>query len=187
MSQPTRAVSAEELFKYPDSRAYELVRGVPRVSEPPGGAHGRIAGRITVRLGAHVERLGVGTVLVEAGYLLRRAPDTVRGPDVSFVSAARLSPEGVPEQFIPGAPDLAIEILSPSSRWSDVEEVIADYFTAGARLVWLVRRGGARVGGGGGGGGRGVPGPPAPRPQKIPAARDFLDGEDVVPGFALAA
>jgi Uma2 family endonuclease len=176
MSHPTRAVSAEELFKYPDSRAYELVRGVPRVSEPPGGAHGRIAGRITVRLGAHVERLGLGTVLVEAGYLLRRAPDTVRGPDVSFVSAARLSPERVPEQFIPGAPDLAIEILSPSSRWSDVEEVIADYFTAGARLVWLVDPGERRV-----------VVRYADRPPKIVAAGDILDGEEVVPGFALAA
>jgi Uma2 family endonuclease len=87
MSLPARAVTAEELFQYQPSRYCELVRGVPRVFEPPGGLHGRIAGRIVARLGDHVERLGLGTVLVEAGYVLQRAPDTVRGPDVSFISA----------------------------------------------------------------------------------------------------
>ena len=74
----------------------------------------------------YVERHRLGTVLVEAGYVLGRAPDTVRGPDVSFISASRLPPDQIPEQFISGAPDLAIEILSPSSRWPEVEEILAD-------------------------------------------------------------
>ena len=175
MTQPARVVTAEELFQYPDSKYYELVRGVPRVSEPPGGVHGVIAGRIMTRLGSHVERLGLGTVMVEAGYVLQRAPDTVRGPDVSFVSLARLPPERIPEQFIPGAPDLAVEVLSPSSRWSEVEEKLADYFTAGARLVWVVDPEERRV----------IVRYPD-RPPKVVAAGESLDGEDVVPGFALA-
>ena len=175
MSQPARIVTAEELFQYPDAKYYELVRGVPRVSEPPGGVHGVIAGRIMARLGHHVERLGLGTVMVEAGYVLQRAPDTVRGPDVSFVSLARLPPERIPEQFIPGAPDLAVEVLSPSSRWSEVEEKLADYFTAGARLVWVVDPEERRV----------IVRYPD-RPPKVVAAGESLDGEDVVPGFALA-
>lgn len=174
MSQPARAVTAEELFHSPGSKYYELVRGVPRVCEPPGGVHGRIAARIAARLGDHVERLGLGTVLVEAGYVLQRAPDTVRGPDISFVSHARLPPEHIPEQFIPGAPDLAVEILSQSSRWSEVEETIADYFGAGTRLVWLVdpseRRAIVRY---------------ADRPSRVLTDGDILDGEEVVPGFAL--
>jgi Uma2 family endonuclease len=174
MSQPARAVTAEELFHYPGSKHYELVRGVPRVGEPPGGVHGRIAARIAARLGDHVERLGLGTVLVEAGYVLQRATDTVRGPDISFVSHARLPPDRIPEQFIPGAPDLAVEILSPNSRWSEVEEKIADYFGAGTRLVWLVdpseRRAIVRY---------------ADRPPRGLTGRDLLDGEEVVPGFAL--
>jgi Uma2 family endonuclease len=175
MSHPARVVTAEELFQYPDSKYYELVRGVPRVSEPPGGVHGAIAGRIVARLADHVERLGLGTVLVEAGYILQRAPDTVRGPDVSFISLARLPPDQIPEQFIPGAPDLAIEILSPSSRWSEVEEKIADYFVAGTHLVWVVdpreRRAIVRY---------------PDRPPRVVASGECLDGEDVVPGFALA-
>jgi len=175
MTQPVRVVTAEELFQYPDSKYYELVRGVPRVCEPPGGVHGWIAGRLVALLGDHVERLGLGTVLVEAGYVLDRAPDTVRGPDVSFVSLARLPPDLIPEQFIPGAPDLAVEILSPSSRWSEVEETIADYLAAGARLVWVVDPGERRV----------IMRYPD-CPPRIVAAGESLDGEDVVPGFALA-
>jgi Uma2 family endonuclease len=175
MSQPARAVTAEELFQFPDSKYYELVRGMPRVCEPPGGVHGKIAGSIVAHLHNHVERLGLGTVLVEAGYVLQRGPDTVRGPDVSFVSLARLPPEQIPEQFIPGAPDLAVEILSPSSRWSEVEEKIADYFAAGARLVWVVDPGERRA----------IVRYPD-RPPRVVAAGESLDGEDVVPGFALA-
>ena len=174
MSSPARPVTAEELFQYPDPKHYELVRGVPRVCEPPGGLHGRIAARIVSRLDAHVERHGLGTVLVEAGYVLRRGPDTVRGPDVSFVSLARLAPDRIPEQFIPGAPDLAVEILSLSSRWSEVEERIADYFPAGSRMVWVVdavgRRAIVRY---------------SNRPPRTLVAGDTLDGEDVVPGFTL--
>ena len=175
MGQPARSVTAEELFQYPDSKYYELVRGMPRVCEPPGGVHGMIAGSFAAHLRNHVERLKLGTVLVEAGYVLQRAPDTVRGPDVSFVSLARLPPDRIPEQFIPGAPDLAVEILSPSSRWSEIEDKIADYFAAGARLVWVVDPGERRV----------IVRYPD-RPPGIVAAGESLDGEDVVPGFALA-
>jgi Uma2 family endonuclease len=125
-------------------------------------------------LNEHVQRLGLGTVLVEAGYVLRRMPDTVRGPDISFVSVARLPSNQIPETFIPGAPDLAVEIISPSSRWSEVEEKVADYLAGGARLVWLVDPRERRV--------------VVRYPDRAPAVlaeNDTLDGEDVVPGFTL--
>lgn len=91
--------------------------------------------KVGALLNEHVERLGLGTVLVEAGYVLRRKPDTVRGPDISFLSIGRLPPNQIPESFIPGAPDLAVEIISPGSRSSEVEEKVADYLAGGARLV----------------------------------------------------
>ena len=175
MSSPALPVTAEDLFRYPDSRHLELVRGVPRVCEPPGGVHGRIAAKLVATLADHVERRGLGSVLVETGYVLDRAPDTVRGPDVSFVSAARLPPDRIPEQYIPGAPDLAVEILCPSSRWSEVEVRIADYLAAGTRLVWVLDPGERRA----------VVRYPD-RPPRIVAAGQSLDGEEVVPGFALA-
>jgi Uma2 family endonuclease len=175
MGHPTRAVTAEDLCREPGSRYRELVRGVPRVTEPPGGLHGYLAGRLAARLADHVERLGLGTVLVEAGYLLQREPDTVRGPDVSFISAARLPPERLPEHFIAGAPDLAIEILSPGDRWPKVEEKIADYFGAGTRLVWVVDPGERRA----------IVRYPH-RPPRVLAPADALEGEEVVPGFTLS-
>jgi Uma2 family endonuclease len=174
MSQGARLVTAEELVHYPDAKHYELVGGVPRVCEPPGGVHGRLAGKLAARLLVHVERLRLGTVLVEAGYVLRRAPDTVRGPDVSFVSVARLPPERIPEEYIPGAPDLAVEIVSASNRWSEIEQKLADYLAAGARLVWVVDPREHRIF---------VRYPD--RPPRTVTAGGVLDGEEVVPGFTL--
>ncbi len=131
-----------------------------------------------MRLGAlldhHVRAVGLGTVLVEAGYLLRRMPDTVRGPDISFLSVARLPPDQIPEAFIPGAPDLAVEIISPGSQWSEIQEKVADYLAGGARLVWLVDPRARRI----------VVHYPD-RPPGVLTDRDRLDGEDVVPGFSL--
>jgi Uma2 family endonuclease len=169
-------ITAEQLSTYPDRERYELVRGVPRVCEPPGGVHGRLAARMAARLSEHVERHGLGTVLVEAGYVVRRGPDTVRGPDVSFISGSRLAPDQIPDRFIPGAPDLAIEILSTSSRWPEVEEILADYFASGARMVWVVEPPARRI----------IVRHPD-RPPKVLAGDDVLEGEDVVPGFHLAA
>jgi Uma2 family endonuclease len=98
----------------------------------------------------------------------------VRGPDISFISIARLPPDRIPEQFIPGAPDLAVEIISPGDRWSEVEEKVADYLAGGVRMVWLVdsreRRVVVRY---------------SDRPPTIIAADGELDAEDVVPGFKL--
>ncbi|MGH7513053.1 MAG: Uma2 family endonuclease [Gemmatimonadales bacterium] len=174
MSDAARLLTAEEFAGYPNARHSDLVRGVPRVCEPPGGRQGRLAGTIAARLYQHVERLGLGTVLTEAGYLLGRAPDTVRGPDVSFIGTARLPPDQIPEGFIAGAPDLAVEILSASNRWPDVEEKLADYLGAGTRMVWVLdpreRRAVVRY---------------PDRPPLLLAANGVLDGEDVVPGFAL--
>ena len=170
MSSPARLITAEELLNSHDPRRHELVRGVTRVSEPTGGVHGRLAIKLGARLDEHVTRLGLGTVLVEAGYVLERGPDTVRGPDVSFVSAARLPPDRIPEQFISGPPDLAVEILSPGDRWAEIEEKVADYLAGGARRVWLVDPRERRL----------IVLYPD-RPSRVFADSDILDGENVVP------
>jgi Uma2 family endonuclease len=124
-------------------------------------------------LHAHVERCGLGVVLVEAGYILRRRPDTVRGPDISFVASTRMAPDQVPEAFIAGAPDLAVEILSPDDRSPDLEGKVADYFEAGARLVWIVEPRRRRIE---------IRAPH--RATRVASLGDTLDGEDVVPAFS---
>jgi len=75
--------------------------------------------------------------MTEAGYTLERGPDTVRGPDISFVSKARLRPEddrGFPDM----APDLAVEITSPNETWRHLEGKARDYFAAGCKMVWFI-------------------------------------------------
>lgn len=172
---PRELLTAEELLVHPDNRYGELVAGTLRVAEPPGGIHGRLASRIDRRLGAHVERHRLGTVLVEAGYVLSRNPDTVRGPDISFVSRERLDPDQIPDAFITSAPDLAVEILSPSDSGPEVLEKVADYLQAGARLVWVMNADARSV----------TVYHPARAPHVV-AGREQLDGEDVVPGFSCA-
>src|SRR5438128_796028 len=93
-------MTAEELFLLPDdgSKKYELVNGQLRVSEPPGMHHGFLQLRLGSRLTQCVESAGLGIVFVEGGVVLRRGPDTVRGPDVAFVSRERL-PAGIPRAY----------------------------------------------------------------------------------------
>jgi Uma2 family endonuclease len=164
--------TAEELYAHPDRKRYELVRGALRVCEPPGGVHGRLAMRLGSLLHTYVERHDLGTVLVESGYILERQPDTVRGPDISFVSRARMGTDQIPREFIPGTPDLAVEVLSPGDRPSEIAERIGDCFRAGAQRAWIVDPRRQCV----------VVHSPDGRAAEL-GTGDVLDGEDVVPGF----
>lgn len=120
-----------------DSYRHELVAGMI-VSEPlPTHRRDRARWRLERLLRAHAEASDLGEVFGETGYMLARDPDTVRGPDLSFVSRERLSnfDDG---RFFTGAPDLAVEILSPSKPPGEIHAKVGDYLAAGARLVWVV-------------------------------------------------
>ena len=113
-------MTAEELLSadFPN-KSTELVRGVLVVRELPGSWHGIVAARLTVRLGQYVYAHGAGEVLAQdTGFLIERDPDTVRAPDVAFVSAAKTSAIGQ-RGYAPFAPDLAVEIISPGDRAGD--------------------------------------------------------------------
>src|SRR5207253_7566154 len=129
-------LTADELLHIPDKHA-ELVRGVLVVREPPGLRHGRIALELGRRLADHVAAGRLGRVYVESGFKLTSNPDTVRGPDVAFIRQTRL-PEPEPVGYPALAPDLVVEILSPSDRPGDVLGKVADWLSAGTRLVWVV-------------------------------------------------
>jgi Uma2 family endonuclease len=89
------------------------------------------------RLGEYVEPRKLGTILAaETGFLLSRDPDTVRAPDVAFVRAER--EPGPIRGYFPGAPDLAVEVLSPEDRPGPVAEKVAEWLAAGALEVWVV-------------------------------------------------
>ena len=92
---PTRTLmTADELLRLPDDgQRHELVAGELRTMSPSGGGHGRLAGRFTISLGQHVRAHHLGEVLAaETGFLLATDPDTVRAPDVAFVSSERAGP-----------------------------------------------------------------------------------------------
>jgi Uma2 family endonuclease len=132
-------MTAEDLYALPDDdQDYELVEGRLVVSEPPGFGHGEIALHIGAMLLGFVRPRGLGAVVVESGYVLARRPDTVRGPDVSFVRADRRPAREVAHRYYEGAPDLAVEILSPDDRATEVARKVAGYLRAGTQAVWVV-------------------------------------------------
>jgi len=176
MAITPKLMTADELLDLPDDgMRHELVRGELRTMAPPGYGHGKLASRIDRRLGPYVETHRLGEVTGEVGFVLSGNPDTVRAPDVAFIMRARLpSPESEAGYFR-GAPDLAIEIISPNDRYGEVDEKVAEWLAAGARLVFVVN----------------------PRRKTVAVHRadgtvsvlgvdDALDGEDVVPGWSLA-
>ena len=163
-------MTAAELLHIPDKHA-ELVRGVLIVREPPGLRHGRVALNLGRRLGDHTDASGLGRVYVESGFKLASNPDTVRGPDVAFISRSRV-PHPEPVGYPDLAPDLAVEILSPTDRPGEVLGKVADLLAAGTRMIWVIDpdRRLARV-------------YRADGTEDIITAEQALDGETVVPGF----
>ncbi|MDP8923509.1 MAG: Uma2 family endonuclease [Chloroflexota bacterium] len=141
---------------------------------PPGGEHGDIASILDGSLGAHVRRQRLGRVFVDTGFLLATDPDTVRAPNVAFVR--REPPEAATRirDYIPGAPDLAIEVISPNDLYTEVAEKVAEYLEHGARLVLVVnpRRPNVAV-------------HRPDQPVRVLTVDDVIDGEDVVPGWSL--
>ena len=117
----------------------ELVRGDLVVMAPAGGRHGHIANTIAYLLTEFTRARRGGMVFAaETGFLIRRGPDTVRAPDVAFVAARRLSDGELPPGFLELAPDLAVEVVSPSDSPAAVRAKVQDWLEAGTRLVWVV-------------------------------------------------
>jgi Uma2 family endonuclease len=73
-----------------------------------------------------------------AAYILRRDPDLVRVPDISFVARDHIPEDGLRLVFWPFAPDLAIEIVSPNDRPGEVQTKVGEYLAAGSRAVWVM-------------------------------------------------
>jgi Uma2 family endonuclease len=105
---------------------------------PTGHRHGKIEALIAFFLIGFVRQYNLGHVLTgETGIYTRRNPDTVRGIDVAYISNERFSQvQGT--GFLDVAPELVVEVMSPTDRWIDIQEKLAEYFNIGVQLVWLV-------------------------------------------------
>jgi Uma2 family endonuclease len=130
--------TASQLFETPSLGRCELIRGEFVEMSPTGFEHGRLAAEIAGVLRDFVKPRNLGVVTgAETGFVLERNPDTVRAPDVGFIRTERL-PSKKMRGFFDGPPDLAVEILSPSDRASEVVAKVHDWLHAGCRSVWVV-------------------------------------------------
>jgi Uma2 family endonuclease len=166
-----RLYTAEEYAESDGDRRTELVRGIIQVREPPGYAHGVTVVEIVSAIRNYLDTNPIGVAAAEAGYVTERGPDTVRGPDASFMTYGRAK-EVKGYGFSHVAPDLAVEVLSPSNTPREIEKKVAEYFTMGARLVWIADPKKRTV--------------TVLAPEALPfvvAGDEFLDGGDVLPGF----
>jgi|SRR5579864_5576693 len=179
----TSILSADDLPAVLDpDLPHELWRGVLRVVMPASGAHGAALSRLTVTLGQHVYGNDLGELFSEStGFLLERDPDTLLCPDVAFVAKGRLAAgtAGALRWSFPEiAPDLAVEVLSPSDRPAEVRAKVAEYLRLGVRCVWVFDLEARRVQ---------VHGPGEGPDRRISSAElgegDVLDGGEVLPGF----
>jgi Uma2 family endonuclease len=138
-AKPEILVTLEEFECVPESNRYklELSRGHV-VREPrPGARHGIIWNRVYDVLLQHGQRAGYGICVAHAGFLLASEPPTVREPDIAFITRERL-PADLPDGFWAFAPDLAVEVISPSNTVSAINDKVLQYLEGGSRLVWVV-------------------------------------------------
>ena len=132
-------MTAVELARvsYPD-KVTELVRGRLVVHEPPGTRHGAIASRLVHYLTDFVYRKRLGVVFAQdTGFQIESNPDTVRAPDAAFLArehAGAITDRG----YARVAPDLVAEILSSDDRPVEVRAKIADWISAGVKIVWVI-------------------------------------------------
>jgi Uma2 family endonuclease len=172
----TKPMTADELLAMPDDGyRYELVKGELIRMAPAGSEHGEVAMDLAGPLHQYVKKHNLGTVYAaETGFRLESDPDTVRAPDIAFISRERVKQTGRPKGFWPGAPDLAVEVVSPGDTVSEVEEKVSEWLEGGASMVWVV----------------------SPKLHTVTVYRsltdivtltekDKLDGADVVPGFQM--
>jgi len=175
MATRLHLTTADELLRMPSDQRCELIDGEIFEIALAWRPQGRIAARFHGRLAPYVREHGLGeTYVADCGFRIETGPDTVLAPDVAFVAAAREAAAADDEGFFRGAPDLAVEVISPSDRAGEVAAKVRKYLTAGARMVVVID--------------------PPKRTVVVHQSQadvlilneaDTLDGGDVVPGWTL--
>jgi Uma2 family endonuclease len=165
-------MTAEELLAMPDDgfHHYELVKGELITMSPAGELHGQTITRLIIHLGSYVQANRLGELHTETGFLLTRNPDTVREPDIAFLENKRVTGG---DKFVSGAPELAVEVISPRNTPANVEQKVREYLAAGTQIVIVIypKKQTAIV--------------HTPTSTTRLTTDDTLSGGDVVPGWSL--
>ena len=171
-----RLVTGEELYHMTGIGPTELVKGEIVEHMPTGHRPGNVEALITTFLNVYLREHKLGKTFVgETGVYTGRNPDTVRGIDVAYMSNERFR-QLQSQSYLDVAPELIVEIMSPSDTWSEVQEKLAEYFAIDVKVVWVVD----------------------PKLRQIHSYRavdkmhiykldDTLTCEDLLPGFAMPA
>ena len=171
-----RLLTAEQFLRLPrTAHKQELVDGRVIEMPPVGSGHGETQVTFPGRLSAWNKRRKLGRVFVETGYIFARAPDLVRGPDVSFIRSEKIPTGHDEDDYIEAAPDFVLEVRSKNDTMPELRAKAEEYLSFGVPLVWLLDRGRRVV--------------EVCRPGQPPAPfadADVLDGGDVLPGFTCA-
>lgn len=176
-----RFYTADDLWELSHQPEYadkklELSNGSLIVMSPIGQQHGIKTNRVSFKISSFVYDRGLGEVTAaETGYVLGKTVegrDVVRAPDIGYIRAERLSVESS-ERYVKGAPDLAVEVMSPNDTADEIQKKVGEYLQYGTRLVWVV-----------------FPALKTVVVRTVEGSRtltekDTLEGGDVLPGFVL--
>ncbi|MFM9266594.1 Uma2 family endonuclease [Tychonema sp. BBK16] len=159
-----------------DGHRYEIVNGELIDMGNSGAKHGYVCSVLMILLGGyvHIQKLGA---MFDSSTAFKMKSGNKRSPDVSFMAKERLQGlDELPDGFLEGAPDLAVEILSPSNTVEEIHNKLVEYFDNGSRLVWVINPKEKYV----------LVYRSSQEPDRLLKSIDSLDGEEVVPGFSLA-
>lgn len=170
----TKLWTVEEVEQLADDEfRYALIRGELHRMPPPGYRHGRVVMAVGAHLYYFIKEHNLGEITDQSGYIFERDPDTLLGPDLAFVQRAHVPTDETTYPEV--APDLAVEVISPSQSGPSVEEKAAMYLATGVRLIWIIdpERRTVRIHRSDGS-------------ETLLNEQDEIDGEDVLPGFRLS-
>jgi Uma2 family endonuclease len=176
-SQPEKKVwtDAEFMALSRDGHRYELVNGELVEMGNSGAKHGYVAILLSAALFHCVSTQKLGALMDSSTAFVMKSGNK-RSPDISFMAKERLQGlDELPDGFLEGAPDLAIEILSPSNTVEEIHDKLVEYFESGARLVWVIHPKEHYV----------LVYRSSVQPDRLLKSTDMLDGEDIIPGFTL--
>lgn len=164
-------LTGEDLFRRAGDGRFDLVEGELLELTPPGAEHGEVCVNTAAVLKQHVRASRFGRVFSASGFYLRRNPDTVRGPDLSFYSFERLPAGTTPKGYLEVPPDLVVEVVSPNDTAEELESRVQELLQIGVREVWILHPGARSV--------------TVHRPEGIRrfGEDDTLVGGDVLPSF----